>query len=395
MRLFPPRAEFARTLLLIVVAIVSGALSGAIAGWTVESWQLQEGGYRFGGTDTSPNAQTSSTEPGVTVIPVDRTPQASLVPTPFEGRRASSVAGVYVARTRTASELLTDEELVTQAVAVTSDGWFVVPTASLEGVRIADVLVWHEGLTSSVTQAVEDTFGGVIFLKTTLTGTSAPAFARGTDVTAGLAAWLERRANQFEPVGIAALGAPAQALVGLSSETVQRRGVLVGPFTAEGDQGAPVWSANGALVGTVVSHAGAPLQYLPSSGWADSLSSLLATGEIHHASLGVRTVDLAWARVVRTGEDALPVRGALLVAGAAGATREPAIVPRSPAAQGALQAGDVIERVDRDILDGSADLAEVLAGYRPGSRVTLTVRRGIQTIEVPVTLGTVVTSEER
>lgn len=395
MRLFPPRAEFARTLLLILVAVVSGALSGAIAGWTVESWQLQQAGYRLGGADFSSQGQASSTDSGVTVIPVDRTPQAALIPTPFEGRRSSSVAGVYVARTRTASSLLTDEDLVTQAVAVTSDGWFVVPAAALEGVRLADVLVWHEGLTSAVTKAVEDTFGGVVFLKTTLTGTSAPAFARGNDVTAGLAAWLERRANQFEPVGIAALGAPAQTLVGVSSETVHRRGVLVGPFTAEGDQGAPVWSANGALVGLIVSDAGESLQYLPSSAWADSLASLLATGEIHHASLGVRTVDLAWARVVRTGADALPIRGALLVAGAAGATREPAVTPRSPAAQGGLQAGDVIERVDRDILDGSADLAEILAGYRPDSRVTLVVRRGAQTIDVPVTLGDVVTSEER
>ena len=99
--------------------------------------------------------------------------------------------------------------------------------------------------------------------------------------------------------------------------------------------------------------------------------------------------------MVRTGADALPIRGALLVAGAAGATREPAVTPRSPAAQGGLQAGDVIERVDRDILDGSADLAEILAGYRPDSRVTLVVRRGAQTIDVPVTLGDVVTSEER
>jgi hypothetical protein len=331
----------------------------------------------------------------VTIIPVDRTPQASLVPTPFEGRRSSSVAGVYLARAVEPSDLLTDDALVAHAVAVTSDGWFVVPAASLEGVRIADLLVWHEGATSAVTTAVEDTFGGVVFLQTTIGGANAPAFARGNDVTAGLAAWLERRANQFEPVGVAALRAPVQSLAGVSSETVQRHGVLVGPMTAEGDQGAPVWSANGALVGLVVSEVGEPLHYLPSSGWTDSLASLLATGEVRHASLGVRSVDLAWARVVRTGDDALPVRGALLVAGAAGAAREPAVTPRSPGAVAGLRVGDVIERVDRDILDGSADLAEILAGYRPGSTVTLTVHRDDATIELPVTLGNTVTSVAR
>lgn len=391
MRLLPPRADFIRTILLIIVAVVSGALSGAIAGWTVESWQIQPL-YPSGGLHT-PVDTTSSTAPGVTVIPVDRKPQAALVPTPFEGRRSSSVAGVYMASA--ASDVLTEDALVTHAVAVTNDGWFVVPVALLQGVRMADLLVWHEGATSEVISAVEDAFGGVVFLKTTLTGANAPALARGTDVTAGLAAWLERRANQFEPVGVAALGAPVQALVGVSSETVARRGVLTGPLTLQGDQGAPVWSANGALVGMIVSDEGSPLQYLPSSAWADSLSSLLSSGEIRHASLGVRSVDLAWTRVVRTGSDALPVRGALVAIGAAGRRAEPAIAPGSPAFVAGLKEGDVIERVDRDILDGSADLAEILAGYRPGSSVTLTVRRGVETLELPVTLGNVVTSEAR
>ena len=375
-----PRVEFSRTFLFLMAAVVSGALAGAVTAWTIDAWELAQS-PRAGDAGLYPSA--TGTTSGITVIPVDRTPQASLVPAPFEGRRASSVAGVYVGSV--AQELLTEDALLTQAVAVTSDGWFVVPAASVEGVRTTNLLVWHEGVASPVSLAVIDTFGGVVFLKAELANTNAPAFVRRNDVTAGLAAWLERRANQFEPVGVAALGTPVQTLEGASSETVQRRGVLVGPFAAEGDQGAPVWSANGALVGVVVSEAGMPLQYLPSSGWADSLASLLANGEVTHASLGVRSVDLAWARVPRQGDDALPVRGALVQFVAA----------RSPAATAELRIGDVIERVDRDILDGSVDLGEILAEYRPGSRVTLTVYRNGETVELPVTLGTVVTSKER
>jgi S1-C subfamily serine protease len=53
----------------------------------------------------------------------------------------------------------------------------------------------------------------------------------------------------------------------------------------------------------------------------------------------------------------------------------------------------VILRVERDILDGTLDLGEILADYRPGATVTLRVWRDGTDFDLPVTLGSVTTSE--
>ncbi len=381
--------EIRRTILTVVSSAVAGALAGATTGWIVSSWY---------GDMIGPSApgmvQTTGTEPGtsdngeITVIPVDRRPSAPLVPAPFQNRRSSGVAGVYRAG---AGSLLTDDRLVSQAVAVTSDGWFVVPEEAVQGIRIADLLLWHDGGTATATRAVHDTGSGVVFLKTPFSGLHAPAFARASDVSAGLAVWMERRAGQFEPAAVAALGEPLKTLDGVSSETVARRGVLTG-VAATGDLGAPVWSGNGALVGLVLTVNNAPARYLPASAFASAFASLLNTDEIRRPLLGVRSTDLAWARFDPSASPAYPERGVLLRENRV--TRLPAITRGTPAASAGLLAGDVIQKIDRDILDGSADLGELLAEYRPGSNVTLTLLRNGDAIEVAVTLGSIETGEE-
>lgn len=385
----PSVVEFRRTVLTLVAAMVSGALAGAIAGWTVAPYVNVPEFPTPAPTEGTGNVTSTPSEPDVTVIPIDRTPQVSLIPSPFLERRLSPVAGVYRREKGNDQVLLTDERLVSQAVSVTSDGWFVMPAILPEGLRLSDLLVWHEGVSATPTRAVLDKLSGVIFLKTSLTNLNAPAFARPTDVTPGLAAWLERRAERFESLGVIAAREPLQTLDGVSSEVVARQGLTNG-IAATGDRGAPLWSGNGALIGLVISPPGEAMRYIPASAWTASLSSLLSTGNIHHALLGVHATDLAWVHLQE--RSALPERGALLREDKKG--RKPAVTPTAPAFVAGLKAGDVIQRVDRDILDGSADLGELLAEYRPGSRVTLTVLRGTESLEIPVEMGTVVTSQE-
>jgi len=375
-----------RTFLTIIAATVCGALAGAIAGWTVSPAFYEEGSTKIVDKGPSP----TSTTPAVTVIPVDRILQPSLIPSPFAERRSSSVASLYRREKGNRDGLLTEDQVIAQAVAVTSDGWFVVPATAIGTLRLADMLVWHDGVSATPTRAVLDRLSGVVFIKTDLSHANAPAFARTTDVTSGLAVWLERRARRFEPSGIVGLFEPLASLDGVSSEASLRRGILPGVAYA-GDRGAPVWSSNGALIGLVSSGAGEPLRYLPSSSWTGSLSSLLANGEVRHALLGARSVNVAWAH----GDDSSRIpqgRGAWLREDIKG--KKPAVDRISPAATAGLRSGDVIRQIDRDIMDESADLGELLAGYYPGSKVTLVVDRAGTTLEIPVELGSVVTSEE-
>ena len=59
----------------------------------------------------------------------------------------------------------------------------------------------------------------------------------------------------------------------------------------------------------------------------------------------------------------------------------------SPAAGAGLQAGDLILAVDGTGIERDADLKAMLAAYRPGDRIALTVRRGDREKEVRVKLG--------
>lgn len=63
------------------------------------------------------------------------------------------------------------------------------------------------------------------------------------------------------------------------------------------------------------------------------------------------------------------------------------VVPDGPAAQAGLRVGDRIVAVDGERLGLAADLAERIAGYRPGDTVTLTIMRDGREQEVEVMLG--------
>jgi len=120
------------------------------------------------------------------------------------------------------------------------------------------------------------------------------------------------------------------------------------------------------------------------------LTSLLQSGEIRHAFLGVRTLDLGIMRLSGS-RDSLPAEGALIRDDAV--SGKPGVVKDSPAAKAKLKVNDVILKVERDILDGTGDLGEVLSEYQPGSTITLRVLRDQTDTDVQVKLGTAITSE--
>jgi putative serine protease PepD len=63
------------------------------------------------------------------------------------------------------------------------------------------------------------------------------------------------------------------------------------------------------------------------------------------------------------------------------------VSPGSAASNAGLKHGDVITKVNSDVITGSESLVATIRGHRPGDRVTLTVvRSGNQTLHVPVTL---------
>ena len=62
--------------------------------------------------------------------------------------------------------------------------------------------------------------------------------------------------------------------------------------------------------------------------------------------------------------------------------------PGGPAEKAGLQAGDVVTKLGDTRVNSSSDLVAAIADHAPGDQVKVTVRRGSQTLERTVTLGT-------
>lgn len=383
---YPP---LTRSVFTLVVASICGALAGAAAGFLSSTYfpEMMSANQLVSTSTTAiPKVPTST----FALVPLERRPAVPLLPPAFAKRRVSAVASLYRKPKGVTLEerLLGSDRLLGQAVALTSDGWFVTSASAIEGMRLADVTLWHNGKSYVIEHGVIDRLNSTAFLKTNASDLSTSAFAHVEDLQSGAELWSERRSGELEPAIVLSTTARTGTDT-VSSETASRR-IIASGLSAAGDRGGALWDPNGSLVGLIDSPVGERVRLIPASGIASSFTSLLNHGEIRHAQLGVRALDLADLRLDGL-RDSLPESGALIrdekKTGKLGVTRDLAAFKAN------LKVGDVILRVDRDILDGSADLGEVLADYQPGTTVTLRVLRGAVDSDIRVVLGKVVTSE--
>jgi putative serine protease PepD len=142
-----------------------------------------------------------------------------------------------------------------------------------------------------------------------------------------------------------------------------------------GNSGGPVLNARGEVIGIadqIATNSGADQSSgvgfaVPIDVVKAELATLKSGGDVRHAYLGVSTSD-------STSQTAGATVGQVASGG--------------PAADAGLRAGDIVTKLgDRTVAD-SNDLVAAIAAQQPGDRVQLTVRRGSQTVQVTVTLGT-------
>jgi serine protease Do len=376
---------------IVLVSAISGGLAGSWAANRLQPSTQNQSVFRI--TNASATAfqtpETSVPSTTIRLVPLQMEDYAArIIPEAMFNRR-SPVAALYLNRKSSVGEnALTQDEQIGRAAAVTADGWFVTSAAVLDGLTMAEIVVWLDGKAYKPERILADAATQTVFIKTGAKDLPVTPFANVWTSRTGSAVWLELAAEQFMPSSILANRSVSTADP-RSSEKSDKRLVVYGSMQ-KWERGAPVWDAKGAMVGILDSSVDDRLAVIPGSGISSSLQSLISGGQIQHASLGVLFIDRTAVRAVSPDAN-LPDHGAWL--------REEkktgrAIVANSSAEKAGLKNDDVILQVDRDIMDDSTDLSDVILQYRPGASVTLRVWRSGKELDVPVTLGMQVTSRQ-
>ena len=142
-----------------------------------------------------------------------------------------------------------------------------------------------------------------------------------------------------------------------------------------GNSGGPVLDASGKVVGIV--------DQIATNGSSDTSSGVgfavpidLVKGELSQLE-GGKTVQHAYLGV-STSSATTNTAGALIQSVTSG----------GPADNAGIQSGDVITALGSTKISGTNDLVGAIATHKPGEKVNVTLRRGSQTKNVTVTLGT-------
>lgn len=363
------------TLLPTIAGVVAGTATAVIV--TLAFVQPQFKAIRNEINSLVLATSTPDTAPPVQIVPIEPRPLVPAYPPAFLERRISSVVTI-VRRGRADGQPLTTERELGSAVAVTSDGWVATSWSAIEGLRLNELGIAWSGRVYPVRRAVRDTSTNIAYLNIDANGLPAAAFSRASDVQSGAAVWYEPRPGQLR-ADLVIDSSITLTREALSSERAGRRFLVQG--LAGKNSGAAVWDGGGKLVG-IAEEAGLNGTYvIPAEGLGTALAQYIGSGEIRRPLLGIRGIDLA-DLTLDTTSSTMPQLGAWVRS-----------VPPGVPAYRNLAENDVIERVERDILDGSADLGERLLEYRPGVTITLYGRRNGQSFQARVTLGSHNTAE--
>jgi serine protease Do len=149
----------------------------------------------------------------------------------------------------------------------------------------------------------------------------------------------------------------------------------------QGNSGGPLFNGAGEVIGVntaIFSPTGASVGIgfaVPSSTARRIVDELIDTGQVRRGFVGLRLQELTPALARAFGVD--DEEGAVVVS----------VEPDGPAEAAGLTTGDVIRRLDDEPVEGSRDLARMVAALQPGSQVPMTVRREGEDMEIEITIG--------
>ena len=272
-------------------------------------------------------------------------------------------------------------------IVVSSDGYILTNKHVVESART--VAVVYDGRLYSDTVVVgTDPLNDIAFLK--VNGVSGWEIANFGDsrtlrigqpvIAVGYALGQFQNSVTLGIVSGVGRSVSASSSDGMSSENLTDM-IQTDASINSGNSGGPRANAGGQVIGinTAVSTGANGLGFaIPIGATKGMLRHLLETGRVERAMLGVRYTDID-AHLV--AEHDLPVRRGAFLNG------DQSVIPGGPAAEAGIQPGDIITRVGDFEVGVNGNLATLLGEYTVGDRVTLTVRRGDDTLTRTATLA--------
>jgi S1-C subfamily serine protease len=261
---------------------------------------------------------------------------------------------------------ITKENFIAYGLPLTSDGWIVAtkPEVSLKDLGV----VWNN-LFYPAEKIVEDSLTNLVYLKIKAEGLPLVSFGKTEELKKREELFAFDSQGTFYPTLL------LNSRFVDSSQSLHSSEVLDFFLKIEKiPAGVPVFNKKGELVALSKGNGLAvKVDFIK-----DAFKMILKEGKIRRPFLGVHYLDLS-----TSAFKTKPLLGVLLKS----EKDKKAIEKNSPAAQAGLKEGDIIVAVDKFELNQNQSLAEVLAGFSPGTKVELLLQRAGEEKKVSVVLG--------
>lgn len=303
---------------------------------------------------------------------------------------AQNVVGIYVRRAAVANTAPLLDQLYVPAdrrgagMLLTEDGVGVTTRRAIPDITKEIAVVTHDQSVFLTKQFYVDPASDLVYFQISARGLPVVDYAQVEGLALGEAVFaVGRQSTSLAPVvNTTTLATTLQQRVNSRADLLrssERLTDLLQVHASSDIPGVPVFTTDGKLLGL---HTGTDGDVIPVTTVQTGAQRIQKTGGVTRNILGVRFVDLSMAKGLLIKPAAEGSVGALL----AGDATNVAVKTKSPADRAGLRAGDVVIKVNEQILNTAYTLADAIQAIEPRGVATLTFLREGKEQSVPVNL---------